>query len=46
MKTYYRAQGTVLSALWCPKWERNKTGHIRILTANSLCCTEEANTTL
>ena len=38
MRTYCIAQGTLLSALWWPKWEGNM--------ADSLCCTPDTNTTL
>ena len=42
MRTYCIAQGTLLSALWWPKWEGNpkERGYI-IHTAESLCCIAE-----
>ena len=45
MRTYCVAQGTLLSALWGPKWERiQKRGDICVHRADSLCCTLETNT--
>ena len=47
MRTYCLIQGTLLSALWGPKWEGNpKKSNICIHIAESLCCTAETNTTL
>ena len=48
MRTYCIAQGTLLNALWGPKWEGNpkKRGDICIGIADSLCFTAETNTTL
>ena len=40
------AQGTLLSALWGPKWERNsRKRNICVCMAGSLCSTAETNTT-
>ena len=42
MRTDCMAQGTLLSALWWPKWEGNpKRGGICIYTADSPCCMAE-----
>ena len=42
MRTYCVAQGTLLHALWWPKWEGvQKRGDVCIHTADSLCCTVE-----
>ena len=47
MGTYCIAQGTLLSALGCPKWEGNpKGGNICICMTDSFYCAEEASTTL
>ena len=44
MRLYWIAQGTLLTALWWPKWEGTpKTGGICKHTADSLCCTAETN---
>ena len=46
MKTYSIAQGTLLNALWWPECGGSpKGGDICIYMADSLCCTEESNTT-
>ena len=40
------AQGTLPSALWGPKWERNsRKRNIRVCMVGSLCSTAETNTT-
>ena len=45
MRPYCKAQGTLLSALWWPKWEGNtKKWDICICIADSVCCTLETNT--
>ena len=42
MRTYYRAQGTLLNALWWPEWkEVQKGGVLWICMADSSCCTVE-----
>ena len=47
MRTYHIAHGTLLNALWWPKWEGNpKRGDVCIRMADSLCCTAENTTTL
>ena len=47
MRTFCITQGTLLSALWGPKWERiQKRGVTCTHRAGSLCFTEETNTTL
>ena len=47
MRTYCIALGTLLNALWWPKWEGNpETGDICVWTADSTCCVAEAKTTL
>ena len=40
LRTYCIAQGTLLGALWRPKWEGNPRGDLRIHTADLLCCVE------
>ena len=44
MRTDCIAQGTLLSALWWPKWEGNpkKRGYMFQVT-DSLCCTAETD---
>ena len=46
MRTCCAVQGTLLGAVWQPKWEGNpkKRGYI-IYVADSLCHTAETNTT-
>ena len=46
MRTYCIAQGTLLNALWCPKWEGNPKRRGYIHRADSFCCAAETNTTL
>ena len=47
MTSYNIAQGSLLNALWSPKWEESqKRGDIGISIADSLCCIVETNTTL
>ena len=47
MGTYRITQGTLLNALWCPKWEgTQKREDICICVADSFCCAVDANTTL
>ena len=53
MRTYSIAQGTLLNALWWPKWEElQKRGeiyiyiHTHIHIADSLWCIAKINTTL
>ena len=52
MRTSCIAQGTLLSALWWPKWEeikkktKNKKQVMCIHIDDSLYCTIETNTTL
>ena len=47
MRTHCIAHGTLLSALWRPKWEGNtKKRDICIHTVDSLHCTVETNTTI
>ena len=44
MGMYCRAQGVLLNALQCPKWEGNpKKGEICICMANSFCYAVEAS---
>ena len=44
MRTYCIAQGTLLNALWQPKWEGNsKKMDICICLVDSFCCTVETN---
>ena len=46
MRTYCMAQGTVLSVLWWPKWDRNPKKRdicISICVTDSLCSTVETN---
>ena len=45
MRTYCKAQGTLLSALWQPKWEGNPKKKGYIYMADSLCHTTETNYT-
>ena len=45
MRTYCKAQGTLPSALWQPKWEGNPKKKGYIYMADSLCHTTETNYT-
>lgn len=40
------AQGTLLNALWWPKWKGNGIGDNDIRIAGSLCCTAGTDTAL
>ena len=45
MRTYCLAQGTLLSALWWPKWERNpQKRYVCMNRADWLCCTADTDT--
>ena len=48
IRTYYPVEGTVLSALEWPMWEKNlkKSGYTCVCKTDSLCCMAEINTTL
>ena len=46
MRTDCIAQGTLLSALWWPKWEGNPKKGLYIRIADLLSSTAETNTTL
>ena len=46
MRTYCTEQGTLVSALWWPKWERNSKGDcICKYRVDSLCCPTDTNRT-
>ena len=45
MRTYCKAQGTLFSTLWQPKWEGNPIKRGYIYMADSLCHTVETNYT-
>ena len=51
MRTYCTARGTLLSALWGPKWEGNPKMReycvcvcVCVCISDSLCCTAETDT--
>ena len=48
MRIYCITQGTVLNALWLPKWEGNflKKEGLYVCIADSLCYAAEINKTL
>ena len=41
LRTYSIAQGTLLSALWCPKWEGSAKKRRYLYAVDSLCGTAE-----
>ena len=45
MRTHWRAQAALLSALWSPEWEVQKGRDISVCVAASFCCIVETKTT-